>query len=81
MVPASLKEAVIRPHLKKPNLDVNNYRPVANIPFLGKVLEWVVAGQFQELLNEMDYLNPFQSGFRPGFGMGTALAGRETGGV
>ena len=73
---ASLKEAVIRPLLKKPNLDpedVNNYRPVANIPFLGKVLERVFAGKLQALLNEMDYLDPFQSGFRPGFGMETAL--------
>ncbi|XP_062992110.1 uncharacterized protein LOC134404983, partial [Elgaria multicarinata webbii] len=76
VVPASLKEAVIRPLLKKPNLDpedVNNYRPVANIPFLGKVLERVVAGQLQALLNETDYLDPFQSGFRPGFGTETAL--------
>ena len=76
VVPASLKEVVIRPHLKKSYLDledVNNYRPVANIPFLVKVLERVVAGQLQALLNEMDYLDLFQLGFRPGFGMEAAL--------
>ncbi|KAF7239530.1 putative RNA-directed DNA polymerase from transposon BS [Varanus komodoensis] len=50
-----------------------NYRPVANIPFLGKVLERVVVGQLQALLDETDYLDPFQSGFRPGYGTESAL--------
>ncbi|KAF7250944.1 RNA-directed DNA polymerase from mobile element jockey [Varanus komodoensis] len=50
-----------------------NYRPVANILFLGKVLERVVAGQLQALLDETDYLDPFQSGFRPGYGTESAL--------
>ncbi|KAF7246976.1 CMP-sialic acid transporter [Varanus komodoensis] len=50
-----------------------NYRPVANIPFLGKVLERVVAGQLQALLDETDYLDPLQSGFRPGYGTESAL--------
>ena len=71
VVPGSLKEAVVRPLLKKSSLDLenlSNYRPVANVPFLGKVLEQVVAGQLQTLLDETDYLDPFQSGFRPGFG-------------
>ncbi|KAF7250622.1 hypothetical protein EYD10_03728 [Varanus komodoensis] len=74
-VPAPLKEAVVRPVLKKASLDpemATNYRPVANIPFLGKVLERVV-GQLQALLDETDYLDPFQSGFRPGYGTESAL--------
>ncbi|KAF7243052.1 putative RNA-directed DNA polymerase from transposon BS [Varanus komodoensis] len=36
---------------------------------LGRVLERVVAGQLQALLDETDYLDPFQSGFRPGYAM------------
>ncbi|KAF7250254.1 hypothetical protein EYD10_03943 [Varanus komodoensis] len=67
-VPTPLKDAVVQPVLKKASLDPEvaaNYRPVANIPFLGKVLEWVVAGKLQALLNETDYLDPFQSSFRP----------------
>ncbi|KAF7249427.1 Galectin-related protein, partial [Varanus komodoensis] len=75
-VPAPLKEAVVRPVLKKVSLDPEmaaNYRLVANIPFLGKVLERVVAGQLEALLDETDYLNPFQSGFRPGYGTESAL--------
>ena len=76
VVPGRLKEAVVRPLLKKSSLDrenLNNYRPVANVPVLGKVLERMVEGQLQTLLNETDYLDPFQSGFRPGFGTGTAV--------
>ncbi|KAF7243518.1 putative RNA-directed DNA polymerase from transposon BS, partial [Varanus komodoensis] len=41
--------------------------------FLGKVLERVVAGQLQAFLDETDYLDPFQSGFRPGYGTESAL--------
>ena len=40
-----------------------------SIPFL----EGVVADQLQRLLEETDYLDPFQLGFRPGFGTETAL--------
>ncbi|KAF7251092.1 putative RNA-directed DNA polymerase from transposon BS [Varanus komodoensis] len=75
-VSVPLKEAVVRPVLKKASLDpemADNYRPVANIPFLGTVLERVVAGQLQALLDETDYLDPFQSGFRPGYGTESAL--------
>ncbi|KAF7254806.1 Quinone oxidoreductase [Varanus komodoensis] len=50
-----------------------NYRPVANILFLGKVLEQVGAGQLQALLDETDYLDLFQSGFSPGYGTESAL--------
>ncbi|KAF7244371.1 putative RNA-directed DNA polymerase from transposon BS [Varanus komodoensis] len=50
-----------------------NYRLVPNIPFLGKVFEWMVVGQLQALLDETDYLDPFQSGFRPGYGTVSAL--------
>ncbi|KAF7243102.1 RNA-directed DNA polymerase from mobile element jockey [Varanus komodoensis] len=68
--PAPLKEAEVRLVLKKASLDPEiaaNYRPVANIPFLGKVLEWVVVGQLQAFLDKTDYLDPFQSSFRPGY--------------
>ncbi|KAF7235229.1 Protein TANC1 [Varanus komodoensis] len=70
------EKAVVRPVLKKASLDPEvaaNYRPVANIPFLGKVLERVVAAQLQSLFDETDYLDPFQSGFRPGYGTESAL--------
>ncbi|KAF7239150.1 Mitogen-activated protein kinase kinase kinase 14 [Varanus komodoensis] len=75
-VPTPLKEAVIRPILKKASLEPEvaaNYRLVANILFLGKVLEQVVAGQLQAFLDETDYLDPFQSSFKPGYGTKSAL--------
>ena len=40
--PTSLKTSLVRPKLKKPDLKPDllaNYRPIANIPFLSKVLE------------------------------------------
>uniref|UniRef100_A0A803TS28 Reverse transcriptase domain-containing protein n=1 Tax=Anolis carolinensis TaxID=28377 RepID=A0A803TS28_ANOCA len=75
-LPTGLKQAVIKPLLKKPSLDPtnwNNFRPVSNLPFLGKVLERVVASQLQGFLEATDYLDPAQSGFRPGHGTETAL--------
>ncbi|KAF7234862.1 50S ribosomal protein L1 [Varanus komodoensis] len=68
-MPTTSSKVVVRPVLKKAALEPEvaaNYRPVANIPFLGKVLEWVVVGKLQAFLDETDYLDPFQSGFRPG---------------
>ena len=38
-VPNSLKVAIIKPRLKKPNLDPENikhYQPISNLPFLSK---------------------------------------------
>ena len=49
-VPAKLKHAIIRPLLKKRGLDLElkNYRPVSNIPFLAKALEAAVIMQLEE---------------------------------
>uniref|UniRef100_A0A803TMK0 Reverse transcriptase domain-containing protein n=1 Tax=Anolis carolinensis TaxID=28377 RepID=A0A803TMK0_ANOCA len=74
--PASLKLAVIKPLLKKPSLDptqLDNFGPISNLPFLGKVMERVVAAQLQAFLEDTNFLDPPQSGFRPGHGTETAL--------
>ena len=45
--PAIWKEALVRPKLKKPGIDLvkKNYRPVSNLAFLSKITEKVVAQQ------------------------------------
>ena len=66
-VPAAFKHAVVRPLLKKPNLDpfvLSNFRPVSNLPFLSKVLEKVVFKQLQSFLVDNSVLEKFQSWFR-----------------
>ena len=68
--------AVIKPLLKKPNLDagiLSNYRPISNLPFLPKVLENVVAKQLNDYLLESNLLEDFQSGFRTNYSTETAL--------
>uniref|UniRef100_A0A803TBI4 Reverse transcriptase domain-containing protein n=1 Tax=Anolis carolinensis TaxID=28377 RepID=A0A803TBI4_ANOCA len=74
--PVSLKMAVIKPLLKKPSLDpiqFGNFQPISNLPFLGKVVEHVVAAQLQAFLVDSNVLDLALSGFRPGHGTETAL--------
>ena len=49
-IPGCLKEAVIRPLLKKPSLIhriLNNHQPISSIPFFGKVFELVMVSQLR----------------------------------
>ncbi|KAJ0050778.1 hypothetical protein NL108_005914 [Boleophthalmus pectinirostris] len=62
--PNALKTAVIKPLLKKSSLDatvLNNFRPISNLPFFGKVLEKAVLMNFLQMNNSFDV---FQSGCR-----------------
>ena len=64
-VPASLKEAIVIPLLKKQSLDpdvLSNYRPVSNLPHLSKTLEKVVANQLMDHDNNMSDM--YQSAYR-----------------
>ena len=74
--PDSLKTAVVRPLLKKRNLDptvLGNFRPISNLPFLGKILEKIVFQQLDVFLQTNKVHNKFQSGFRKGHSTETAL--------
>lgn len=43
---------------------LDNYWLVQNLPFLGKVVELHRVSQLQRVLDEADYLGPFQSGWK-----------------
>ena len=65
--PAKLKEALITPLLKKTNLDVEelkNFRPVSNLPFVGKVIERAAINQLQCYINDNDLHSKNQSAYR-----------------
>ena len=65
--PAVWKTAIIGPRLKKAGLDEavpSNYRPVANLPFLSKVLERLVLKLLIAYLASRDLLPEMQSAYR-----------------
>uniref|UniRef100_A0A3B1J1G3 Reverse transcriptase domain-containing protein n=1 Tax=Astyanax mexicanus TaxID=7994 RepID=A0A3B1J1G3_ASTMX len=75
-VPKAFKTAVIKPLIKKPNLDpsvLSNYRPISNLPFISKILEKAVAQQLCSYLQRNQIYEKFQSGFRPYHSTETAL--------
>ncbi len=74
--PACFKSAVVKPLLKKPNLDPNsvaNYRPVSNLSFLSKILEKIVSAQLTKYLSLNGLFEPLQSAFRVNHATETAL--------
>ncbi len=81
-VPKNFKLAVIKPLIKKTQLDPKdlvNYRPISNLPFLSKILEKVVSSQLYSFLEKNDICDHFQSGFRPYHSTKTAPGDRLNG--
>ncbi len=52
---------------------LSNYRPISNLPFIGKIIEKVFFNQLKNYLNSNGYLDNFQSGFRAHHSSETAL--------
>ena len=74
--PDFFKTAVIKPNLKKPNLDTElprSYRPIANTLFFSKSLERLAADQLKEYLENYKLLDVQQSAYRAGHSTETCL--------
>ena len=75
-MPTSLKHAVVTPLLKKSSLDnenLKNYRPVSNLPYLGKCIEKVAIKQMEDHLSENNLHEPLQSAYKTYHSTETAL--------
>ena len=73
--PADLKEALIKPLLKKITLEPTskNYMPVSNLPFTGKLMERCLTNQLMDHIHTNDIMEPLQSAYRPCHSTETAL--------
>jgi len=58
---------------KEPAINLSDYRPIAILPCLSKVLEMIMVEQIHEYLTENRLLSPFQSGFKPQHSCSTAI--------
>ena len=75
IVPDIWKEALVKPKLKKPKLDLikKNYCPVSNLTFLSKITEKVVAQQILQHISSNNLFPEFQSAYRSFHSTETAL--------
>ena len=71
-----LKQAILKPLLKKPSLDANhfkNYRPISNLRFISKTIEKCVAEQLIQYLDINDLGETYQSAYKRNHSTETAL--------
>ena len=75
LFPDRLKVALVRPLLKKANLDLieKNYRPISNIEFIGKSIERVAMAQINRHITSHNLIEPHQSAYQPCHSTETAL--------
>ena len=65
-VSTAFKQAMVRPFLKKPELDMNNlknYRPVWNLSFVSKIIRKVVASRIKDPLDKHKLHDNQRSGY------------------
>ena len=74
-VPSKFKTAIVKPLLKKPDLDLShkNYRPVSNLAFISKLIEQAVIDQLEDHFESNDLNDDFQSAYRANHSTETAL--------
>ena len=74
--PADFKSTIIRPILKKRNLDsecLNNYRPISHLSLFSKAFDKIALSQLLLHLESNKLLNTFQSGYKANHSTETAL--------
>ena len=74
--PDYFKEAIIRPLLKNPNIDVNalkSYRPVSNLHFVSKLIENIVMVRLERHIVHNDLHEATQSSYKKHHSTETAL--------
>jgi len=73
--PNHWKPTIINPTHKNGSKDIiNNFRPISLLSFLSKLFEKCIASQLKAHLLKNNFLNSYQSGFRPNHSCTTALA-------
>ena len=76
VIPSILKHSIITPILKKNSLNINelsNFRPIAQLPLISKILETIV---FKQITTFVDFNNSscnLQSAFRKNHSTETAI--------
>ena len=70
-----LKQALLHLLLKKRGLELafTNYRPVSNLPYLGKIIEWAVCNQITEYTGKTGMAEQYQSAYKAAHSTETAL--------
>jgi hypothetical protein len=73
--PNHYKTAIIKPLIKKPNLDrvLRNYRPVSNLSFISKLIEEAVCQQISEHISINNLADANQSAYKRHHSTETAL--------
>ena len=73
--PETFKIALVRPLLKKPNLDLleRNYRPVSNLSYVSKLVEHITAAQLVNHIERHNLMEVYQSAYHAFHSMETAL--------
>ena len=74
--PKVCKTALVKPLLKKPNMDINSmksYRPVSNLSLVGKLIERIVDKKLSAHISSFNLHDPYQSAYRGFHSTETAL--------
>ena len=75
-MPLQMKEALVRPLLKKPNLDLlqfKNYQPISNLTFISKLVERAVCEQLMDHAHKTGKLEDLQLAYRSDYSTEMAL--------